>query len=370
MNERALELVVPGDLQTVTGGYGYDRRIAAGLRALGWRVTVHSLDESFPHATAAALDQAHEVLAGMDAGALVLIDGLALGAMPEVLHRHRSRLRLIALIHHPLAAETGLTRGAAQALEKSERQALRAVCHVVVTSCATRDTLLALRVEPDRVSVVEPGTDVDHTYEAPPERSGRHDVVSMLCVASLIPRKGHDVLIDALEPLAHLPWRLTCAGSIARSPATAERLHSQLRRARLAERVALVGEVTDAQLARLYREADLFVLPTHFEGYGMAVAEAVAHGLPVVSTTAGAIQQILGARTGELVPPGSIASQAGLLVAPGDVSALRAVLERVLQEPRLLASLAAGAARRRTALPCWPDSCAHLARILNGVLDQ
>jgi glycosyltransferase involved in cell wall biosynthesis len=345
MSARSLEFIVPGDLQAATGGYGYDRRIIAGLIALGWKVAVHALDASFPDPTAAALEHAQAVLAHLPDQALVLADGLALGAMPQVIQPHAERLRLLALVHHPLAAESGLAPQRVVELARSERLALRAVRHVVVTSHGTMQALRYYGVEPARVSVVEPGTD-----GAPLARSPRRDLLRFLCVATLTPRKGHDVLFDAL---ARLPprWHLTCVGNLTRSPATVDRLLAQRRRLGLDRHVTLAGEVPGATLAQYYRRADLFVLPTRFEGYGMAVAEALAHGLPVISTQVGAIAELVGAK-------------AGLLVAPDDVDGLAKALERVLIEPALLNSLARGAAVIRRSLPRWQDSCARMSRVL------
>jgi glycosyltransferase involved in cell wall biosynthesis len=178
----------------------------------------------------------------------------------------------------------------------------------------------------------------------------------MLCVATLTPRKGHDLLFEALVPLSP-HWQLTCVGSLTRSPATVAALRHQLRRLRLERQVVLAGEVDSAALAQLYAQANLFVLPTRFEGYGMAVAEALAHGLPVISTPVGAIPELVG-------------SQAGLLVAAEDVAMLRAALDRVLSEPALLNALARGAQAVRDTLPRWPDSCALMSRVLQNASDQ
>jgi glycosyltransferase involved in cell wall biosynthesis len=345
MSSHALEFIVPGDLNAPTGGYGYDRRMICGLRALGWQVTVHELDASFPEPTTAALEQAQTLLAQLPDGARVLVDGLAGGAMPQLLRAHAARLRLLALVHHPLAAESGLAPERALQLRQSEQLALQVMRHIIVTSEATRDALLSYGVNPSRVSVVEPGTDA--AALAHPRRGS---TLNLLCVATLIPRKGHDVLFTAL---AQLPprWTLTCVGSLERSAATVAALREQLQTLGLARRVSLVGEVGAAALEGYYQQADLFVLATRFEGYGMAVAEALAHGVPVVSTKVGAIAQRVGA-------------DAGLLVAPDDTAALCAALGRVLSEPELLDSLARGAARVRDSLPRWPDACARLSRVL------
>jgi glycosyltransferase involved in cell wall biosynthesis len=348
MSARSLDFVIPGDLQTLTGGYGYDRRIIAGLQALGWRVTVHALDSSFPHATSAALSHADRVFAGLREQALVLVDGLALGAMPQVVRSHCPRLNLLALIHHPLAAESGLGPARAREIKQSERQALQSVRHVIVTSEATKQALAAYGISPECISVVQPGTD-----EAPLAWR-QHDALQLLCVAAVTPRKGHDVLINALAPIASRPWNLTCVGSTTRDPATVAQLRSLLAHLDLEKRVFLTGEVSAAALAGYFLAADLFVMPTRLEGYGMAVAEALAHGLPVVGTHTGALPDLVG-------------TEAGLLVAPDDVHALRAALERVLKEPALLSSLASGAAAVRNSLPRWPQACACMSQILEGV---
>lgn len=350
MSARTLEFVVPGDLRSPTGGYHYDRRIIDGLRSRGWRVTVHALDASFPFPAESATEHARGVFAGIGDDTLVLVDGLAFGAIPDVVKSHSERLTLVALVHHPLAAESGLSADAARELERSEREALKSARHVVVTSQRTGQALRSYGVEPERVSVVEPGTD-----EAPLaggtralRRGASAKVLKMLCVASVTPRKGYDVLIDALSPLAKLSWHLTCVGDITRDHSTAKALRARSAASGLLGRVTWVGEVADRDVTNYYQASSLFVLPTLYEGYGMAVAEAVAHGLPVISTPTGAIP--------ELVRP-----DAGILVPPGNVQALTDALSRVMQEPALLASLAQGARAARSRLPRWSDACERMS---------
>lgn len=365
MSTRSLAFLIPGDLQAATGGYGYDRRIIEGLQQLGWRVNVGALDGSFPFPTAAALEHAEAVFTRIPDSGLVMADGLALGAMPEVAARHGDRIRLVALVHHPLAAETGLSREVAQRLEQSERASLRAARHVFVTSEATATALVPYEVERSRLTVVVPGTD-----EAPLARGSHHGIlregsaaervtcagaVHLLCVATLTPRKGHDVLIDSLTPLASLPWTLTCVGSLARSADTVEALRRQIRRAGLEQRIALMGELTGDALESAYQSADLFVLPTQHEGYGMVIAEALARGIPVVSTRTGAIPDLVG-------------GEAGLLVPPGDGAAFHDALSKVLRDPALLASLREGARAARDDLPRWPQSCARMSQVLEQVM--
>jgi glycosyltransferase involved in cell wall biosynthesis len=352
VSERALQFVVPGDLSAATGGYHYDRRIIEGLRALGWRVTIHALDSSFPFPTHEALAHAHAVFEAFTDGALVLIDGLALGAMPDIAAAHSTRANLVALIHHPLALESGLTAETAEQLRRSEQSALRTTRHVIVTSAATREALFSYDVAPARISIVEPGTD-----EVPLAAGSRGGTLEMLCVANVIPRKGYDLLIDALAGLQHFAWRLTCVGNATRSADTMDALRRQVNDSGLTGRVRFVGESSGDELEQYFHTADVFVLPTRFEGFGMVVAEALAHGLPVIASRTGAIAA--------LVTP-----DAGVLVPPGDSNALRGALERALSEPSLLTALAEGARAARSRLPRWPEACASAARILAEVSRQ
>ena len=344
--EGSLVLIVPGRLETSSGGYGYDRRIVAGLRDRGWSVAVRALDESFPRPSPAALDHAARVLAAIPGGSTVLVDGLALGAMPVEVERERGRLRLVALVHHPLAAETGIDDEAAAVLESSERRALGAVGRVVVTSDATVAALTRYGVGRDRIAVVEPGTD-----RAPVARGSRGGPLHLLCVAALIPRKGHEILVRALASIPDRSWRLTCAGTLRRDPATVERLREHARAEGLEDLVSLAGELDETNLGACYDSADVFVLPTFYEGYGMAVAEALARGLPVISTPTGAI-------------PDLVAGGAGLLVPPGDSEALAAALSRILGDTRFRAQLAEGARKVRDRLPSWPDAAGKMAAVL------
>lgn len=340
-----VQFLIPGDLQTRTGGYEYDRRVADRLRDRGWRVDVVGLDPSFPQPTGQALAQAAATLSRLPSGATALIDGLALGAMPEAVEAHATRLVVVALVHHPLALETGIDPVLADRLRDSERRALAHVRHVIVTSRRTAATLADYGVTPDRITVAEPGTE-----RAPLARGSDDGVTRLVCVASLSRRKGHDVLCRALASLTSSDWRLACVGSIDRDPVTTSALRSQLRELGVADRVDLVGEADSALTAEHYHRSDAFVLATWYEGYGMAVAEAIARGLPVVSTPTGAIADLVG-------------TDAGILVPAGDVRGWTGALRRIF-DPADRARLAEGARRRREALATWDDTAAAIENAL------
>jgi glycosyltransferase involved in cell wall biosynthesis len=334
----------PGDLDTPTGGYAYDRRMIAELQKLGWQVELVGLGDGFPRPDAATKTAARDTLAGVPKDCPIIVDGLALGALPEAAKELREERHLLALVHHPLALETGLTPDDAKALRASEYDALAAVRGVVVNSPSTSQLLIDdYDVPPDRITIALPGT--DRGESAPGSRDG---IVRLVSVGAVVPRKGFDVLIEALAPLKNLPWRLAIAGDLTRDEATARQLDADIASHGLADRVEVLGALPADRIAALYVGSDVFVLASRFEGYGMAYAEALAHGLPVIGTTAGAIP--------DTVPP-----NAGVLVEPNDVKALTRTLRMLIENPTERQWLASGAREAGAALPTWSDSAKLLA---------
>lgn len=347
---KTLHIAVPGDLSTVTGGYEYARRMIDGLRRLGWTIEVLKFDAGFPQPSRTALLDAERQLAALADDSLIVIDGLALGAMPEIAHHHAQRLRLIALVHHPLALETGLSSAQARQLHDSERQALAAVRHVIVTSLGTKEVLAAYEVTPERISVAEPG--VDSVSSRLRRRTTQQTPLRLLCVATLTPRKDHALLLETLASVP-FPWTLSCVGDETRHPQTTQQLRGLIEMHRLHDRVVLHGKVSPAALDAQFNSADLFVLPTRFEGYGMAVAQALAAGLPVISTCTGSIPQLIG-------------PDAGIVIPPGDADALRTALLAAFV-PQRFNDLAAGAHRVSALLNDWPRASQRFADILTAV---
>jgi glycosyltransferase involved in cell wall biosynthesis len=339
---------IPGDIETLTGGYAYDRRLIAGLRALGWNIRHLALGSSFPFPDADDLSAAASAFAALAAGSLVLVDGLAFGALPQIAAAEGERLRLIALVHHPLAEETGLGVADCAALVEHERRALAMTRGVIATSATTARRLVqAYGVAPARLAVARPGSD---PLPAIPERSfARSQAVSLLSVGTLTHRKGHDLLIEALARLTDLPWTCRIVGSPERAPAIAEDLRQRIVAHELQSRILLAGEA--AVLTPFYREADIFVLASRHEGYGMVFAEAMRQGVPIIATSAGAI-------------PEAVPASAGILVPPEDVEALAAALRRLICDPAERQRYAAAARAAAGSLPSWADTARDVANAL------
>ncbi len=334
----SLHFVIPGPLDQRTGGYLYDAHMVRGLRERGWSVDVHSLDGRFPEVDANARDDLARTLRKLPDGARVIADGLAAGPLPDVLESNTERLRLLVLVHHPLADETGLTADEVVRFTRSETEALAACTGIVVTSGYTAGRLEDFDVPARKVRAVPPGT----RPAGPARGPGPDEPHRLLCVATITPRKGHDVLVDALDRVRDLEWSCTCAGSLERDRAWVQRIRTRVTERELQRRVDFAGEHDEAALDVLYDRSSLFVLASHYEGYGMALTEAIARGLPVVSTTGGAI-------------PWTVPADAGILVEPADPEALAEGLRAAL-EPGRHGRMREAALEAARDLPDWDAS--------------
>ncbi len=337
---------VPGDLTTLTGGYIYARRVIAALPAVGWTPRHVVLPYGFPSPSAIDLAETRRILSALPPKAAVIIDGLAYGAMmPETIKD--LDISIIALVHHPLALESGLSRERAHALRASEQAMLALSKTVVVPSASTAATLAAdYGVARDRIVVAEPGTD-------PGVRAvGTGSAPRLLTVATITPRKGHDILMQAFAELKDLAWHSELVGSTTRDPAMMQTVQALTAKHDLAGRVVFSDELTDEALTGAYMGSDVFVLPSRHEGYGMAFAEALAHGLPVIACDAGAVRS-------------TVPADASILVSPDDPKALADALRRVLVDPKLRQRLGDAAWAYGRKLPTWNDTAAAVARALS-----
>jgi glycosyltransferase involved in cell wall biosynthesis len=347
----AVHVVVPDGIEDparASGGNAYDRRVCRGLAAIGSPVRVHEVPGSWPRPDAASYAALAGVVQRIPSGAVVLLDGLVASTAPEVLVPQASRLRLVALVHMPLGHRT-TDEGA----RRREGAVLSAAASVVTTSRWTRRTLLELYSLPgDRVHVAEPG--VDPADLARGTASGG----ALLCVAAVTSEKGHDVLLDALATITDLSWQCLCVGSLDRDPAFAEGLRRRALDGGLGDRVCFAGPRTGAELDRTYLAADLLVLASRAETYGMVVTEALARGLPVVAAEVGGVPEALGHGADGIRP--------GLLAPTDDPAALGAALRAWLGDAELRRRLRRAARERRASLAGWSTTTSVLAGVLSG----
>lgn len=342
---REVTFAIPGDISTPTGGYRYDRRVIDLLPQQGWKVRHLELPGDYPSPSEASLEKTVNLIADAP-DTLVMIDGLAFGAMP-MKYVQQIRQPIVALVHHPLALETGIDAERAKYLDRTEREALTRAVHVLASSGDTAGILVKdFGVPKDSVSFAEPGTD------AAPRAQGSGGVPRLISVGSVTARKGYDVLVSALARLKDLQWESRIAGSTERDVAAAKLVGDLIAKHGLQDRVQLLGSLSDDALDQEYNKADIFVLPSHFEGYGMAFAEALSRGLPVVGCAGGAVVSTVPANT-------------GILVAPGDDAALADALRKFLTDKSERARYADAAWSYARKLPTWNDTAAGVAKALD-----
>ncbi|HVV92881.1 MAG TPA: glycosyltransferase family 4 protein [Hyphomicrobiales bacterium] len=340
---------IPGDVDAPTGGYAYDRRLLALLPRHGWTVTRLALPGGFPVPAAAALAATAAALARVPAGRPILVDGLAYGVLPTALLAGLGR-RLVALVHHPLARETGLDPERAAALAASEAAALACAAWVVATGRTTAASLVAdYGVAAERMTVAEPGTD-----PAPRAPGSGGGTPRLLALGALTPRKSYPLLVEALARLGDAPWTCHIVGSGDRDPAHAAAIGRAIAAAGLGDRVVLRGALDPAALAAEWEAADLFVTASAYEGYGMALAEALKRGLPVVASACDGLVRRVPAPAATVAPA-------------GDAAALAAAIRALIENPTRRRAAADGAWVYGQSLPGWDDTAAAVAHALAQV---
>jgi glycosyltransferase involved in cell wall biosynthesis len=325
-----------------SGGSLYDRRVLRGLSGRDWNLSELAIAGSWPRPEPADLVELDALLVGIPAGSVVLVDGLVAGGAASVLTRYSGRLRLVVLLHMPVGPDD------------AERAVLSSASAVVTTSDWSRDRVHEWYGVREVVSVL-PG--VDPPGLATPRRAGGG--TSFLTVAAVHPGKGHDLLLEALAKLGDRAWTLTCVGSLDVDPDYASALELQVYARSWERRVTFTGPLARGGVSAAYDAADLLVVPSRSESYGMVVVEALAHGVPVVATAVGGLPEALG--------PAPAGGLPGLLVPPDDAPALAGALRGWLDDPGLRERLAAAVARRRPGLRTWADAVIELDEVLTRV---
>jgi glycosyltransferase involved in cell wall biosynthesis len=350
----AVHVVVPDgvdDPGRPSGGNTYDRQLCRGLSSLGWVVHEHAIAGCWPRADAASFAALADAVERIPDDALVLLDGLVASTAPEVLVPQALRLRMVVLVHMPLGHAP--PADGAEQVRMQEQAVLASATAVVTTSAWTRQRLLELyQLPPDRLHVAQPAVDAAELA------TGTAAGGALLCVAAVTFGKGHDVLLDALARARELPWHCVCVGSLERDPAFVGAVRERSLDCGLADRVEFVGARTGADLDRSYRAADLVVLASRAETYGMVVIEGLARGLPVIASEVGGVSEALGHGADGIRP--------GLLVAPEEPAALAAALRDWLGDAELRGRLRQVAMERRESLPGWSSTVSVVAGALTG----
>ncbi len=340
---RPCAFAIPGDYRQKTGGFIYERRLLEELRAAGRDVQLIPLPPASAEPSAEEQDAIARVLGALPTDRPLILDGLVFGAMrTDALAR--LACPVLAMLHHPMGMENGLPPDLASRLLAQETANLSHADHIAVTSPHTRKTYIGLGADPSRITVALPGH--DGPREVPRVDAGPR----ILSVGLLARRKGHDVLIRALGAIRELDWTARIVGKT-HDPQVRDELAALIADLGLADRIELAGELSDADLDEAYRSARLFALATRYEGYGMALAEALCHGLPIVTCATGAVPDTVGS--------------AALLSPPDDVDGFSRNLARLLRSEKERAELSEQSKALARDLPRWSDTAATVGQVLD-----
>ena len=324
-----------------SGGNVYDRRLADELPGCGWSIREHPVAGSWPNPGPAERDRFDALLAGLPDDSLVLVDGLIASAA-ESLVTTAGRSRVVVLLHMP------------EATKHVEPDVLNAAAGVIATSQWSRDWVITHCGLPgDRVWAATPG--VDSATPAHGSPSGG----SLLAVGPVVPAKGQDLLVAALAECANLDWSCTLAGAVDIDPAFVTSLQASAARAGIDDRLVLAGPLSSAELDELRSQSDVMISASRREAYGMAVAEGLAAGLPVIATEVGGHP--------EAVSQAADGTRPGMLVPADDVDALAAGLRAFLTDPGLRASWRRSAQLRSRELLGWPETARAVAAVLQHI---
>ena len=342
--------VIPGDINLPTGGYRYDKEIINAWKDSGIEVGLISLEGNYPFPTEHDKAKALDAIKGFGDADIAVIDGLLGGASPEFMQALSKIMPITALIHHPLCLENGLDEETAQTLKASEQKGLEFVSQIITTSPATTKTVSELfGFESHKIHTVLPGvkrTQISHGSQS--------KSIHLLCVSSIIERKGHTFLLQALSQLEDLNWRLDCYGSTEFDTKLFIGLQDFVMAEDLSQKVAFHGAVSDEMIEAAYAKSDVFVLPSLYEGYGMVYAEAIVRGLPIIATTAGAI-------------PDTVPKTCGILVEPENINMLTQALEQMISDEAFRNDYRKGAMTAAADFPTWQGSATRFAEILKDI---
>ena len=348
--------LVTWDRDEPTGGNVYNLAISAELRALGIDVRMQQLAGPWPDGDAST----HFTLArALRATPACLVDGIVAGGSPDVVAAAVESGHVITIVVHlPISDELGLDPARRERYALLESRAVHAASGVL---CSSRWAAaeLARRYGRVDVGVAVPGV----TPAAVARGSLDSGLPRFLSLASLTPTKDQLTLVRALAQLADLPWTADLIGSDVAEPGYAAQVRAEIAAAGLAERIMVPGVLVGQALDQQWDTADLLVLTSRIETYGLVVVEALARGIPaVVSADTGAVEALQGAATTES------AETPGTAVPAGDPGSLAAVLRRWLSEPTLRHLWRQVALARRDTLPGWQQTAEAVLAYLNRPL--
>ena len=333
-----IHFLIPEDINLLKGNYVYNKRIAEGLKAIGHQVIIQQLPDDFPFPSDTSLQQCRQIMGAIPQAEPVIIDNLVFGVIPDILKDFYLQKPIVALVHITLSADPNLTAYQREMVLSLEKKAQKYAKKFIVSSSYTANLLTAAGIEKNQINVIIPGVDNYPQKKIYPGKPSK-----LLSIANFTRNKGYMTLMKALTALKNKDWELHCYGNLNFDKEYVDELQMIIRRNGLKEKVWLHGPVSGKELSDVYLNADLFIHASNFETYGMAVAEALAHGIPVITSTGGGICETVPVKMGQFFNP-------------GDVYVLQTIIEELLENPQLYKTLYTEASTYHNQVHTWQKS--------------
>ena len=342
--------LLSGDINSLTGGHLYNRHMVEGLKQKGHRVKVLRLDESTILTHAIEL-KSSSYFNTLPPGSCVLIDSLVLGNIPGALKKYSEKLTFIGLIHLPLTYNPlpGKNR---KHIATREVKAMMFTRHLVVTGRFTLRMLMEAGISHEKISLIEPGV------ENYPRKRYYADLPSvLLCISNYSQIKDQLLLVRAINKLRYNKWTLHMYGNTNTEKPYVTRLKSIIANKKMNDRILLHDSIDRNNISEAFLASDLFVLPSRFETYGMVLTEALAHGLPVVTTNSGNI-------------PDTVPQTMGVFTEPGNLDSLVSAITLLFTNSQHYQSLCMAASGYYRQAKTWQNSLDMLERLITDIRDK
>ena len=359
-----LLFVIYGSLRQISGGYLYDRKVVEFSKERGVEVDCLELPRCAYllcpfHFFYSPLRRLFGRSPSGDYDCIIIDELTHPSVFLPLSRRRRPGTPVVVLLHH-LKIQERIGFFLKVVARWMERSLLRNCDRIIVNSRTTRDSVGELIHSIEGIDICPPGSDTlvlnpeaEETRSGEPARAARQRPVRLLITGNIIPRKGHDLLIRMLADLADLNWELRVVGA-AVDPGYKRRVDRLVRRYDLVDRVCYTGVLSGGDLSREYLEADVFVFPSRYEGFGISLAEAIRAGLAFIAFSSGAIPEVSGGR--------------GLLIAEGDLESFQRQLERLISDSEFREQNAGISRSLAADLPTWDETGERFLRAIEQIV--
>lgn len=356
-------LIIYGSLETISGGYLYDRCLVNHLKSQGDEVRIYSLSRRRYLANLADNYSKHlRKQLENDSLDILLEDELnhpSLFQLNQAL-KHSIRYPIITVVHHLRSSEQ-FPQWQTNFHRWVERKFLKSVDGYIFNSHTTHQDVIKLIFDPSKKPfiIAKPGGDrlKSNIKERDlRERALQEGALNLLFLGNLIPRKGLHTLIKALRSLPKDTWNLRVIGNPDIDKEYTQSIKKNIQINHLEKNIEIYGSLSDPELVRHLETSHVLAMPSFYEGYGIVYIEGMGFGLPAIGTNAG------GAR--EIISEG----ETGFLITPEDSDSLKKKVVTLHRDRERLLSMSLAARRFYLSHPTWDKTTSNIREFLLSMI--